>query len=299
MNQGAEVISVPALQDLVAALESFAWRRRELLAELEHSIARQLEWLEDRYEAWQRELEQRQRRYDEADEDDDPGYLAWQVAEAEEGLQRIAQHLARVREAAAYYRRCAARIAAGPDDQARHFLQSRIAELEKYLAIRLDAAPSAVPPLPGTEVLTNVISAAEQTVAAGLAGIMDAPLPEGFTWVPLTAISATALAELPADDDYKKVAKAEMQRGFAVLQRDVLPAIKRDVANRDYFFQLDQQTGQAYEHGVQRIYEAFFGDEPITLDRNRDSATFNVTLGRHRLKVARELGWPAVPAKLI
>jgi hypothetical protein len=104
---------------------------------------------------------------------------------------------------------------------------------------------------------------------------------------------------LPSDDDYKKVPKAEMERGFAILQRDILPAIKQCGADSDYFYELDRQSGQSPNRGLQSVYDAFFGGEPITLDSGLDGAGYNVTSGRHRIKVARELGWPAVPAKLI
>lgn len=298
MGKIAEVLSVQALQDLVPALERFSYHKREALAELERLIARRIERLEERRDDWQREVHRRQRRYDEADEEDDLGELAFRVSEAEENLWQVEHQLAQVSDVAANYYRCAATINASPDTASRAFLKARIADLEKYLAVQLDTA-SIGGPLAGTEVLTNVIGGFEQTVAASLTNITNSPLPEGIVWVPLAALSASEMAELPRDDDYKKVSKVEMQRGFEVLQRDILPAIKQSGAGSDYFLGLDQAAGRDYEHGLQRVYDAFFGSEPITLDRALDGESYQITIGRHRIKVAWEKGWPAIPAKLI
>lgn len=298
MGRIAEVLSVQALQDLVPALERFSYHKREALAELERLIARRIGRLEERRDDWQQEVHRRQRRYDEADEEDDLGELAFRVSEAEENLWQVERYLAQVSDVAANYYPCAMTINAGPDDASRTFLKARIADLEKYLAVRLDTA-SIGEPLPGTEVLTNIIAGFEQTVAASLASITDSPLPEGIVWVPLTAISASEMAELPGDDDYKKISKVEVQRSFEVLQRDILPAIKQSGAGSDHFLSLDQAAGRDHEHGLQRVYDLFFGSEPITLDRALDGKSYQVMFGRHRIKVAREKGWPAVPAKLI
>jgi hypothetical protein len=300
MSKGADLSSVETLRDLVAAFQDFSRRRSESLDELERPLARRVERLEDRREAWERELRQRQRDYDDADdEEDDLGYLAMQVEEAEEQLRQVERWAQRVSESQAYFTRCANTIASGPDQRAIAFLQRLIAELEEYLATKIGKTAGSLTPLPGAEILMNVLNAVEQTVTAGFFGITEPLLPDGFDWIPLTAISAAEMENLPDDDDYKKVAKSEMQRGFATLHRDILPLIKQSGVDSDYFFQLDTQAGLDYERGLQRVYDAFFGGEPITLDSSLGDETFNITSGRHRIKVARELGWPAVPARLI
>lgn len=295
MSKGANVSSVETLRDLVAGLQDFSRRRSECLDELERPLARRVERLEDRREAWERELRQRQRAYDDADEDDDLRYLEMQVEEAEEQLRQVERWAQRVRESQAYFTRCANTVVSGPDQRAIAFLQSRIAELEEYLGMTSYSLTA----LPGIEILTNIVNAAEQTIAASFDGLTESPLPKGIAWVSLTEISAAEMDNLPSDDDYEKVPKAEMERGFAILQRDILPAIKQRGADSDYFYELDRQSGQPPNRGLKSVYDAFFGLEPITLDRSLDGAEYSVTNGRHRIKVARELGWPAVPAKVL
>lgn len=300
MNKGADVSSIQTLQDLAAALKNFSRRRRELLDDVERSVSRRIERLEERRDGWERELGRRRDDYESADEEDDSYHLQMRVEEAEENLQQAERWLERVREAAISYTRSARTLAAGDDERAFAFLQDRIAELEKYLAIKLDSGSTGSAfSFKGPGILPNAIGALEQTVASGLEGITQSILPPGFDWVPLSSIGAEEMANLPSDDNYPKYSKAEMQRGFEVLRRDVLPAIQRGGADSDYFGKLDQEAGREFEHGTKRIYEAFFGDEPITLDRKLDGTEYGITSGGHRIKVAREQGWPAVPAKLI
>lgn len=300
MNEGANVGSLQTLQDLVTALKDFSRRRRELFDDLEAPLSRRIERLEDRREAWERELNHRRDDYESADEEDDQHYLQMQVEEAEENLQQAERWLDRVREAAIFYTRCARSLSAGDDERAIAFLQDRIAELEKYLAIKVDSGVTGSSfSFEGPGILPNALGALEQTISSGFESITESILPPGFTWVPLSSIGAEEMANLPSDDDYPKVPKAEMQRGFEVLRRDVLPAIQMGVADRDYFTRLDQEAGREYECGALRVYEAFFGDEPITLDRKLNGVEYGITSGGHRIKVAREQGWPAVPAKLI
>lgn len=300
MNKGANVGSLQTLQDLTAALKNFSRRRRELLDDLEAPLSRGVERLENRRDAWERELERRRDSYESAGEEDDRHYLQMQVEEAEENLQQVERWLDRVREAGISYTRCARTLSAGDDERAIAFLQDRIAELEKYLAIKVNSgATGSSLSFEGPGILPNALGALEQMVSSGFEGITESVLPAGFTWVPLSSIGAEEMANLPSDDDYPTVSKAEMQRGFETLRRDVLPAIQPGLASRDYFLKLDQEAGREYEHGTQRVYEAFFGDEPITLDRKLNGVEYGITSGGHRIKVAREQGWPAVPAKLI
>ena len=52
------------------------------------------------------------------------------------------------------------------------------------------------------------------------------------------------------------------------------------------------------QSGLLRVYEAFFGDDVIHLGRGRRDKLFGVDSGRHRIKVAMDAGWTAVPVKM-
>lgn len=67
----------------------------------------------------------------------------------------------------------------------------------------------------------------------------------------------------------------------------------------DHFARIDRGKGSSYAEGKQRVYDAFFGDDCITLDRGPSDGKYGVTNGRHRLRIARALGWEAVPVKIL
>lgn len=97
-------------------------------------------------------------------------------------------------------------------------------------------------------------------------------------------------------DDFKKVSHEEMTRGMEVLESEVRPAVEQGF-DADHFREVDQARGVDYAHGTQRVYEAFYGDEPIRLNRIGDR--YEVVNGYHRLYVAREMGLDTVPARVI
>jgi hypothetical protein len=76
----------------------------------------------------------------------------------------------------------------------------------------------------------------------------------------------------------------------------VLPAVRRGAGGED-FARMDAERGLDYEHGYQRVYEAFFGDDSLRLDA-RAGGTYGVTNGYHRIKVAAELGLRTLPARI-
>lgn len=97
-------------------------------------------------------------------------------------------------------------------------------------------------------------------------------------------------------DDFSKVSHSEMVEGFIKLQRVVRPSVEQG-ADGDYFSRMDQEQGLDYQHGYQRVYDAFYGDSAIRLGKVDDN--YDVTNGYHRLAVARELGFKTVPARVI
>ncbi len=125
-------------------------------------------------------------------------------------------------------------------------------------------------------------------------------LPQGFVWIPLRQIRLQEeLAHVQAVVDYKKVDKETMRLGMIRLRTEVLPCLSDETGLRgsSYFSEMDRASSQSYEHGLQRIYDAFFGESHVQLERGRTADLFGITNGRHRIKLAQELGWDAIPAK--
>jgi ParB-like chromosome segregation protein Spo0J len=52
-----------------------------------------------------------------------------------------------------------------------------------------------------------------------------------------------------------------------------------------------------YEHGLERLYDAFYGSDPIRLTKRLDGR-YEVTGGYHRLLVARETGLEKIAASV-
>lgn len=95
---------------------------------------------------------------------------------------------------------------------------------------------------------------------------------------------------------FSKVDQETMRKGMQRLDETVLPAV-RSGADREYFAGLDRAQGLDYEHGYERVYDAFFGDYSLRLDARSDGS-FAVTDGYHRIHVARQLGLPSLPARV-
>lgn len=118
---------------------------------------------------------------------------------------------------------------------------------------------------------------------------------QGIENVPIDKID---LRDSPIDgpEDYHKVSYAEMVDGCKRLNRDVRPQVENG-ADGDSFAESDAEKGLDYEYGDQRIYDAFYGNSAIRLEKIDD--TYQVVNGYHRLEVARDLGFTTVPARVI
>jgi hypothetical protein len=124
-------------------------------------------------------------------------------------------------------------------------------------------------------------------------------LPPGFRWIPLDEIEIEHIPE----SEFHKVSSNTMQEGLARLG-EVLERLQERLTepftdNSIYFMRLDRQAGRANEEGLLRVYEAFFGQDHIHLTRIKGSTRWRIDNGKHRIQVARALGWQAIPAEAV
>lgn len=298
MAKGANVSSVASVQELLVALLNFWPRCQELLDDVESAGTCGLTELESRQQYWKRELRRRQEEYDNADsEEDDIGYLADQVTEAEEELREVKRWVRKAEDAKAEFDRCVARLLGDQNDKAVAFLRRKIQEMQDYLSTPFGQIEYVAPSAPA--IMDNLLNAAEDVAARGVSLLTDYALPATIDWVPLSAISPKELAELPSDERYEKTSKAEIERGFFVLRNEILPTLQKlgKQADSDYFRAVDEKAGSLHEQGVLRVYEAFFGNDAIKLDRSLDGQHYDIINGSHRVKVALEQGWTHIPAR--
>lgn len=302
MSAGVHVNSIQTLEELCLVLSMFASDCREHLERSEAEIERKAELLEERCRARAREVERWQEAYDCADEDDDLDGISYHLREAEEDYQNARQWLRKVEECAGEYARRAVRMKEISDHritEACAFLRQKISELKDYVAAQ-----------PGNNFTGGVVSAgaplspvSEKTSETAV-NLTDFTLPKGFSWVKVNNINPNEINALPTKDDYGKVSYEVMKSGLELLKNEVLPAVKElgEKADSDYFNQLDIEKGRETQNGARRVFNAFFGrttPEHIRLERFAGDPHYDITNGRHRIKLALDLGWDAVPAEVI
>ena len=169
MSPTANVRAIHTLEELKGALGRFGGEARGALQAAEQEIRRTLDWLQERHNYWRSEVRRRREevRQAEADldsclasgyDDEDGRYHApncsaeehalhqaqVRLREAEEELQNVRRWMKVVGEAVDTYRVQAQRLSrliAADLPKANAFLERKIAELERYRALRLAATP--------------------------------------------------------------------------------------------------------------------------------------------------------------
>ena len=77
--------------------------------------------------------------------------------------------------------------------------------------------------------------------------------------------------------------------------QEMRPLIDKGYVGDD-FAARDRANGLDYEHGQQRIYDLFHGNNPVHVAK--DGNQYDIIDGRHRIFVAKELGLETIPARV-
>lgn len=294
------IVSPEALTRLVVALQQYRTRTSSTIAEIASDLSRRLKHLEAVREEAQREVRHRQRVLSECDEDDDYGRARAELEAAEERLSKAGCWVEQAADTLPQFKR----VNQGAQVLVGNRLPRAISVLEEKFARYMDYANVQIPNEGAgrgySTVAAGPSSAAVGTgvISSGRRDYSDNPLPSGFQWVRLDSISPEY--DLRPEETFHKLSEAEVQAGFSMLSDEVLPALKRDITySTHHFAQHDLEKGRSYADGAQRVYEAFFGMDCVILDKGRGDGQYGVTNGRHRIYVARALGWPAIPAKIV
>lgn len=309
MSKPIHVNSIEILMRLDAALGQFADKSLDTLEVTGNEIKRRIEWLENCCEARQSEFEYWSEAYDSADsEEDDIGFLAHKRDEAAEKVRQAHRAKQRVEESCENFVRQARRInqiSTEHLNDARAFLRQKIQELSDYAGFQPVYDGGSFSSTAGT--FSAVIETNNPAGASGDQPIIDFThirLPKGYRWVRLDEISPKAMSELPTPSEFRKVPYEDMKRGFGILQRDVLPVLENSLYNArtDYFEDFDYKNEREIKNSAKEIFQVFFnpvGDrEQIRLTRSKGDKFWTITDGQHRIRVARDLGWNAIPARI-
>lgn len=211
---------------------------------------------------------------------------AQQLRHAEAHLKKVRHHKREVEQAIQTYSRQAQRL--------HHHLAHEVPRSTGLVSRKLDVLQQYQAPSPATSSPLTAIAETEPIIA------VDSPSHEGWSH---RGAQSVRLADLPDPEgingpaDFKKVSYPVMQAGLQRLQ-EMLPIIEHgEGRSSDYWAQVDQQRGLPYEHGYQRVYEAFYGDTAIRLERIGNQYT--IINGRHRLWLAKQMGIETLPAYVV
>ncbi len=292
----ANLGSLEGLQDLDQAFGRFQVAAKACLEAAGNRLGAQLRQLHERREEAQRQVRACQRAVRESDEETHDDAVR-SLLEAEERLREVHRWCRSAEESAQSYRAAARRFeklieADLPRTQLR--LRATRDEAAAYLSVQLDGDVAIT-----TGARASASGAPAPAVVEPVAAdpLVKFPLPPGFRWVSVDHI--TRRDDLREDEGFPKTSENEMRRGFGTLRRQVLPFLARKPgADAEVFRELDGFTDAGAPKQRQKVFEAFFGDGAIVLDGPLSDGTFSVTNGRHRIKVARDMGWSAVPARV-
>ena len=307
-NSGQEVMvgSWSDLEKLERGLTRFKDSAQQSIGRIEYG-SRQVEFLlEEKRRAAEAAVDEARAAYETCDpeEDDVDAYLrALQNAEREltETRSRNSQfrqsHEAIQARFAKFRTILTDTIPAGS-----HFLRQKLELLKQGQEIPFDVERGA--PSPGSSALhvQPLPSVTCPGTTFGPDGFGTCPLPRGFVWIPLGDIDLEQeLREVQTPATFQKIPYETMRRGLEIFRTEILPWVRDKLTNNlsEHFGRMDRDSGASYENGLQRIYEAFFGQHDyIYLVRGRNQLKFTVQNGRHRIKAAQDLGWPAVPVQV-
>jgi hypothetical protein len=293
----AQIHSTESLVDLAKALDRFSKKGLEELIGLRRHVDRQRAELLAR-EKSAREAEQSCAEQLANADEDDADYWSAELDGARQRLRSIRRWRARVEEEYRDFRSAAASL---ESDLSRSlprglaFLRSKIENVAAYHSVQPD-------PLDREDAVTNALVSEPPSHEARENGTLTSfRLPRGFVWVSLSEIDlARGLEGVQTEADFGKVSYETMTSGLMRLRDEILPRMQTlSRCSSDAFREIDRQNGDMYETGLQRVYEAFFGaHDYLYLERGKSDEKFGVTNGRHRIKVAQDLGWDAVPAQV-
>lgn len=118
------------------------------------------------------------------------------------------------------------------------------------------------------------------------------PLPSKFNWMHLDKVESTL--DLP---ESTKISFHDLRTALKLLQAVILPTFIEfgPAVGQEWFYAQDFAKQGTVDYSLLKTYELFFGSDPIAIDRNASHSSYHITNGRHRIFVARQLGWVALP----
>ncbi len=94
-----------------------------------------------------------------------------------------------------------------------------------------------------------------------------------------------------------------MEAGLRAFAQDLLPRMRAGTATRDELAALDRADGRdtgglIRPDNLANLHDVFFGSDPIAVSP-LSTGSYDISSGRHRIEIARALGWTHIPARLL
>ncbi|MDQ8045024.1 MAG: hypothetical protein AAGC46_10225 [Solirubrobacteraceae bacterium] len=130
--------------------------------------------------------------------------------------------------------------------------------------------------------------------AGGTGPSVPAGFPEGFALMPLSMIDG---AESDPGDWKSDVNPADLRWGLNAVDEVVMPAMAGG-KGPDYFRDRDTAKGVYGSRSLSDTYSGFFGTSEAIKLQPAAGGRYTIENGRHRVWLAREMGFDAIPVRL-
>lgn len=304
----AHLISIDALRAFGQALRSLGSKVSVECPEMRERVHQYLAHAKAEVEESEAELDEavENLRCVEDNADDDSERRA--MEDAKDKLRRARRRLVDIELASCRFLSVLSNSAGNLDalfTSSHQFVQDRVgAEVRYHLikgdavnVVRIDASMprESLVPLVSTEPLEAFTR--ERSV-----GLLP-PLPRKMQWVPIDEID---FASIPDNLEFRKAACDDMRTMMQVFERWVLPALMKDPSlPADSFPRAQSTTVGALSNSPRFAYECMLGNfgvsDLVVVDAKGLDGQFKrgITSGRHRIKIAKELGWTHIPARVL
>jgi len=333
MNYSAHITSIQYLMDLKSSIGQFCEETQQSLQLINIEIQRSQEWLNQKFDYWRKQVEYRKEEviclqealYNcQSKKKHDCGGIEKKLDEAHRALREAVEEVEKVRhwskiiqQAITDYKKQAYRLGQelqGDISKAGIFLESKIRELKRYLDVNLISGRFVSTASTSTKTPRTVqknqpqkkISLNKRLPSPGEA--LDRQLKnntntilkeKGVQNIPVKYLVQHINGErshVKGKGDFHKVSYEDMVEGFHKLNSVVKPKVLKG-ASGDDFSQMDALQGLDYEHGYRRIYDAFYGESAIHVNRIGENC-YDIDNGYHRIFVARDMGLESIPVKV-
>lgn len=291
--------SIETLREFAARLGRVTSDARNAFENALAEAGRRLLRIEHLLQQQRSRLETAHRRMQEEEDGDANEHLAREIEALEQAVGVLERQLILGDRAISDFRHSAAtnlESLTADVQRARNFLEDRSRATVAYRAITTDRSQG-TGSISGRDDHSSLSPSSVTTVELG-----EVRLPDGFQWIPISEIAATDLPILP--QDWNKISKADMTHGLTVFVKEIVPLLQRGQSlSAEALSEIDKAAGRSGVFGfvhpdsLENIFRVMFGNECVAVSRTENG--WSVTNGRHRIAVARELGWSHVPSRIL